>query len=329
VETNEVEMIAIPIKDFISASKLPVDIFVRLVGGRYVQVAKAGEAVSVNRLLNYESKKVDKLYVRKGDYSSYVDQNLTIAGITLTRSDLDNKKKSVFITQVANTVAQEMDDLGLNQETYVHARSITRVAMDLVQTKVPFHNILDALNNSSNDVFAHSIGTSVMSVMIGQTLGWSQQTVLEKLALGGMLHDVGMKDLPPEMITKNIAEMSYEERRDFEIHPFKGVEALKAIGEGLVPEDVLAIVYEHHENAIGQGFPRRLKSLRIHPLARVVGLADVFCDLTIKSPTTKRLRPVGEAMNYLEKTYGQLYPKDLLQALHSCLISGQAIKKAS
>ncbi len=121
--------------------------------------------------------------------------------------------------------------------------------------------------------------------------------------------------------------MTFEERQLFEQHPAKGAEMLKGI-EGL-PDDVIAIVYEHHENAIGQGFPRRLKTIRIHPLARVVGLADIFCDLTIKSPSSRRIRPLSEAYAYIEKTYGQAYPRDLMSALQTTLIPSKPTKKSA
>jgi putative nucleotidyltransferase with HDIG domain len=327
MDTNDGGMIAIPIQDFIASSKLQVDIFVRLQSGRFVQVAKSGEVVSVDRLKNYETKKVDHLYIRKDDYKSYVDTNLEIAGITLTRQDLDGRAKGSFVAQVANAVSQEIEALGVNEETYVHARMISRVAIDLVETKVNFRTILDALNTSSNETFAHSIGVSITSVMLGHALGWTQQTTQEKLALGGLFHDIGMKDLPKELMSKAASEMTHEERQLYELHPAKGVEILKTI-EG-VPEDVLAIVFEHHENAIGHGFPRRLKTLRIHPLARVIGLADLFCELTIKSPSTQELRPIADAFQFIEKTYGQLYPRDMMSALSTTVTGGKGSKKAA
>lgn len=317
MEPNEQEMVAIPIKEFIAASKLPVDIFVRLASGRFVQVAKAGEVVSVERLLHYEKKRVEQLFVRKTDYGAYVDQNLVIAGMSITRTDMSARQKSTFIAQVANSVSLEMETLGFSAETYNHARAISRVTIDFVESKPKFRDLLAVVNEVSNDVFAHSLGTAVMAVILGQTLGWSQQSVLEKLALGGLLHDIGMKELNTDLINKTLADMNFEERREYEQHPQKGMELLKSID--VVPEDVLAIVHEHHENAIGQGFPRRLKNLRIHPLARVVGLADLFCDLTIKSPTSRRLRPVSEAVAYVDKNYGQCYPRDLMAALYECL----------
>jgi putative nucleotidyltransferase with HDIG domain len=320
-----VEMIGIPIQEFISASKLPVDIFIRMVSGRYIQVAKSGDTVDLGRLRNYESKHVDKLYVRKVDYSSYVDQNLVIAGITVTRADLDSRTKANFITQVAVSVNQEMDDLGLTVETYQHAKNITRVAIDLAESKIGFKDLLESLNGSSSEVLAHSLGVSIVSVMIGQQLGWGQAVILEKLALGGLLHDLGLKELPRDLVFKQPEERSFEELREYETHVSRGVEMVRVLG--LVPEDVIAIIQEHHEVANGQGYPRRLKNIRIHPLARVVGIADAFCDIAVKSPTSRRLKPAAEAFRVLEKTNSQLFSKEVLDALRDVLRSDVSLKK--
>lgn len=317
IKPAAVEMVGVPIQEFISASKLQVDIFVQMPSGRYVQVAKAGEAVDIDRLRGYELKKVTQLYVRKRDYANYVDTTLQVAGFTLTRQDLDGREKGSFVAQVANAVSQEIETLGVNKETYAHAKMITRVAIDLVETKINFKSMLEALNKSSNEAFAHSLGVCMTSVMIGQTLGWTQQLTQEKLAIGGLFHDIGMKDFPPELLKKTVEDMTPEERQLYETHPVLGAELLKTI-EG-VPEDVIAIVHEHHENATGQGFPRKLKTLRIHPLARVVGLADLFCDLTIKSRMTVDLLSATDALKFIEMTYSNQYPRDLLSALSNTI----------
>jgi HD-GYP domain-containing protein (c-di-GMP phosphodiesterase class II) len=87
----------------------------------------------------------------------------------------------------------------------------------------------------------------------------------------------------------------------------------------IVPEDVITIVYEHHENASGFGYPRHIKSIRIHPLARVVGIADAFCEITIKGPTAQRVRPVPEAFHYFEKNFSQFYARELMSALRDVI----------
>ncbi|HEX4923150.1 MAG TPA: HD domain-containing phosphohydrolase [Bdellovibrionales bacterium] len=321
---DAVEMVAIPVKEFISASKLTADIFVRL-GDRFVQIARAGDTVAVERLMVYESKKVDYLYVRKSDYSTYVDKNLAIAGVLINRSELDVSRKNGFVTAISHSVLQEMEDLGFTSETFEHARAVTKITVDLIEAKPAFRDLFAALNNCSNETLAHSVAVSMVAVMLGQALGWTQQSVLEKLALGGLLHDIGMKELPPTLLKKPRAEMSFSELREYETHCDRGVKILQSLG--IVPDDVICIVLEHHELAAGQGFPKRLKSVRIHPLARVVGLANYFCELTVKNRNSGRVRTPAEAVAYIEKTASKHYNKELMSALIATF-SPQESKKA-
>ena len=51
-----------------------------------------------------------------------------------------------------------------------------------------------------------------------------------------------------------------------------------------MPSDVIQMVQQHHENCAGTGYPMGFKRNRIHPLARLISLADEFCNLVLKNP---------------------------------------------
>ncbi len=61
--------------------------------------------------------------------------------------------------------------------------------------------------------------------------------------------------------------MTTAEIMQWETHPFRGMQMLQAIG--IVPDDVVSMVYEHHENSIGQGFPQKFREVRLHPLGKI------------------------------------------------------------
>lgn len=317
-DQKQSEMIAIPVKEFISATKLQTDIFVRLISGRFVQIAHAGDSVPLERLTVYETKKVENLYIRKEDYSKYIDKNLSIAGIIVNRNTLDSAKKNALVTATSQAVLKEMEDIGFTSETFAHAKAITKITVDLVEAKSEFRGLFEALNNCSNEALAHSVAVSIVSVMLGQALGWTQQQVLEKLALGGLLHDIGMKELPSELVDKPRAKMTYNELRDYETHCQRGVEILQSVGN--VPDDIICIVLEHHELAGGQGFPKKLKNVRVHPLARVVAMANHFCELTVKNRNTPIVRGPVDAVAYIQKTSGHLYSREMMAALDVAFI---------
>ncbi len=148
---------------------------------------------------------------------------------------------------------------------------------------------------------------------------------LEKLTLGGLLHDIGLRTIPKELLEKSKALMTLEEMQIYETHPFRGMQLLLSLGS--VPDDVISIVYEHHENALGQGYPQRMRDARIHPLARVVGLADFFVSLTIANVNCPEPKSARQALEYIEHVLGLPYNREAFRALKKVVLN-EVIKAA-
>jgi HD-GYP domain-containing protein (c-di-GMP phosphodiesterase class II) len=51
-----------------------------------------------------------------------------------------------------------------------------------------------------------------------------------------------------------------------------------------IPNDVILVAYQHHENWVGFGYPQKLSKSKTHPLARLIHVVDLFCDYAIGSP---------------------------------------------
>jgi len=319
-------MIAIPIQDFIAGTKIPVDVFIRIGKSKYVLLVKAGEELQVERATQYEQKSVDELFVRKEDYNKYLKQSLNIAGIVVAREEIENKKKIAIVGTSINSVFSTFENSGLDPATLEQTRSILSSTIKIVESKRILGELLRALADMSDELLAHSIGVAVISAGMGNAAGYTQSTTLEKLSLGGLFHDIGMRQLPKELVTKPFALMDFEEVQLYESHVVRGQQILQSLG--FIPEDVISIVYEHHENQAGQGYPRRLKSLRIHPLAKFVSLADAFCDLVLKGPNNPSPKNAMEALIYINQHMAPLFAKDALRALDQYLFPRPKSKTA-
>lgn len=315
----------ISIDELVSGSINPVDLYVRISGDKFVQVAKANTTLDISQLKNYQSKAIEYLYVRKSEYGKISQQRIVLAGILIQRKDVSPEKKTFHLGHASNTVFKRMDHIGFDLELYNSAKQVTEAVVTLVDSQSPFSSLLDGLANSSNDLLNHSVAVSVLSTMIGQELGFKKKATLEKLALGGLLHDVGLKCIPSSLAKKAEAEMTNEELQLYETHSYKGAKLLA--GLGVVPDDIISIVYEHHENAIGQGYPQRIRDVKIHPLAKIVGLADQFVELTVEGPNCLKPRSAREAVMFIETTMGLPYNKETFRALKR-LIDKESLEKA-
>lgn len=307
------DLIGIHIQEFHTWSRYPVDVFVHLSDEKYVQIAHAGEEIHIERLSQYEHKQVDVLYVRKSEYERFVNRHIEVAGVIVARDDYETHKKSKALEHVTKMVFNELDHLGFTSAAYHHAKSVSNATITLIEINPDLKQLLEAMKDVSDESLAHSIAVSVVAVSIANSMGWTHRPMLEKLALGAMLHDVGLKQIPKPITQKPLGQMSYEEVQIYETHPMRGMQMLQSLG--VVPDDVLSIVYEHHENNAGHGYPRRLKKLRIHPLAQVVSLANVFCEMILKGINCPHPKKPAEAFLFIQHNLAPLYNKDALKGL--------------
>jgi HD-GYP domain-containing protein (c-di-GMP phosphodiesterase class II) len=106
--------------------------------------------------------------------------------------------------------------------------------------------------------------------------------------MGGLLHDVGKRKIDYNIINKASA-LTREEWEEVKKHPTYGKEVLEEVPA--IPTETRKIVYEHHENFDGTGYPNKLKEDDISPLARIVSIADVFDALTTDRSYHKAVPP--------------------------------------
>jgi putative nucleotidyltransferase with HDIG domain len=311
------DMVAIAADEFVRGTLLPADVFVKLAGGKFVLIARQGTKAELEQMHLSEHLDIAHFYVRKVDFKNCVGQNLTIAGILLSRAELSHEKKAQFLAKTAESVFKELAQVGFTAESLEHAKLISKNVQALVESRPDLGAALELMNGISDDLVRHSMTVAAISIIIAHNVGWKIASTLEKIALGALLHDIGMKELPQDIINKARHEMSYEEQQIYESHPFRGMETLRSMSS--IPDDVLAIVYEHHENSIGQGYPRKIRDYKINPLAKVVALANGFVELTMKHVNNSTPRSPLDALAYIETTLGQPYNKAAFMGLKNGL----------
>lgn len=326
MELTSNDFMPIPIYEFAHGRDIPVDLYIRLGGEKFVMVGKAGQHSNVDQFKNYQDKEVHYLWVRKKEYYKLAHQSIALAGVALSKKDIDDSKKTTLITHAAHSMYRQLEHLGMDLDTYNNAKQVTEAIVGLAETHRSLSELFMSLAKYSDQLMAHCVGVSSISVLIGQAMGYEKKATLEKLALGGLLHDIGMKALPSELLSKPMASMTPDELHLYETHPFKAMQMLQ--GLGIVPDDIVSIVYEHHENSIGMGYPQRIRDVKMHPLAKIVALADAYCDLILPNVNCPVPKNPREALMYIEHTMGTPFNKEAFRALKKIIDGGSAKKVA-
>ncbi|WP_207263214.1 HD domain-containing phosphohydrolase [Desulfovibrio sp. Huiquan2017] len=117
----------------------------------------------------------------------------------------------------------------------------------------------------------HSLNVMTLSLMLGKQLGLSAED-MNILSLGALLHDVGLLLLPGDIAIST--KLSKSGWILFKRHPMIGVQMLSKL-PGIDPQ-VMKIVYQHHEQCDGRGYPKGLKGDAIADMSKIVSIADVY-----------------------------------------------------
>jgi hypothetical protein len=134
---------------------------------------------------------------------------------------------------------------------------------------------------------------------------------LERLALAGLVHNIGLLAVPQSLVTK-AGRLTPEERMLIEQHPELGYQALRKLG---TTYDWLAeVVCQAHERWNGQGYPNKLKGRQINEFAQIIGVVDVFDALVSPRPYRRRFLP-HEAVRELVEVERTAFPREVIKAL--------------
>jgi len=171
--------------------------------------------------------------------------------------------------------------------------------------------VVEALSGpGGSSLITNLINVGILGTKIGIGLGYYGKE-LDRLALAGLVHDIGLFVVPKSLITKT-GRLTQDERALIEQHPELGYQAFRRIGAEY--EWLAQLIRQAHERFNGQGYPRRLKGRQISEMALILGVVDVFDALVSERPYRKRLLP-HEAVKELLVAEQLTFPREILKAL--------------
>lgn len=197
--------------------------------------------------------------------------------------------------------------LALRSPRLAQAAAPAKQTLDLLITVlkrdvVPWKLIWDLLFQDYT-VYTHSVNVAVLAVAFMTFLRLPRHDCLT-LGLAGLLHDVGLTRISPEIINKT-EPLTSEEWELIRKHPCLGFRLLK--GNATLPLGTVRLVLEHHELADGSGYPQGLPLRKQHPLSRYLSLLEAYDGMTLFRPYRPRLTPFA-ALNALREQRGKQGP---------------------
>ena len=168
--------------------------------------------------------------------------------------------------------------------------------------------ILVLSSNAGEKPAAHPLNVAVVSLLMAQQFGMSEQE-MHAIGMAALLHDLGKIDLP-DRVHHNDDRLSSGELSAYRDHVRLGVVHGQRMG---LPQDVLAMIAQHHEHADGSGFPQRLVAERLSIGARLIALVNRFDNLCNPRHAARALTP-HEALSRLFTQHRGKFDATILNA---------------
>lgn len=168
---------------------------------------------------------------------------------------------------------------------------------------------MESIKAYDENTFEHCMNVAVKCVTMGIGLGYNFYR-LKNLAVGSMLHDIGKTGVAYDIINKP-GKLTKEEFDEIKKHPANGYAMLA--NDLSIYASTRQIVYQHHENWDGTGYPRGLKGQDIYELAMVAHICDV-CDALLSKRSYKNAFSTADVIRILKEGNDTMFSPELLDA---------------
>ena len=247
--------------------------------GKFFKKLLSENAIFDNKIKIFIKKnKIKNLFIKTLDYPKYKkDMEIYVKKI-LSDENIDISIKADLLHESVSEIINSLLTQKLNYETFKQAESLIEEKTNLLLNDQTASKAILEVTTYDYYTYTHCVNVSTYAMTFALFLNLSQN-IIKLIGKGGLLHDLGKREIPPEIVNKK-GKLTDQEFEIMKKHPTLGVKLLKELGEN--NKIVLNCVEQHHENLDGSGYPNRLKSKDISIYSQIVKIADIFDALTTK-----------------------------------------------
>ena len=167
--------------------------------------------------------------------------------------------------------------------------------------------IIDMKERPAN-LYEHTIMVTLLSLIVAKKLHLEKEQ-LYNIALGCLLHDIGLRYITVPYENKDLKNMSAADVFELKKHTILGFSALE--NESWIPQVSRKMILAHHERADGNGYPMRQKYKETE--CKIIQVCDTF-DRYISGMECSRIS-IQDVLAKLETGTGVRYDKKVVNKL--------------
>lgn len=283
---------SVKLMDMQGDTKLDFDTFIYLpMNNKYVRISASKEVLGANQLKKLKTHKMNSLFVSEEDMPKFYDYAaaaLKAIGDNsgMSETEKQDRMKDSIRNLMSGFFSDEAAGLESGKKVAEDCRKIVQSYMSSSKVNDVYSKIL-SVSNAEGDSYSHSMNVSAYASLFGMVLGLKN---VEELALAGLLHDIGKTKVPVEILQKDPAQWTKEEREVYQNHPDVSVAMIKE-KKIIVSETVFKMIAQHHERTDGSGYPKGPNCGKIILESQILALANEFDHMMTVVPGRARMTP--------------------------------------
>lgn len=312
------------IKAFRTATRdINFDVYIKLSTTNVAHIFSRTTGIDYKRLALYIQKGIRELYIHPEDeaaYKAFIGK--TAESIFMDSNTPIEKKIATFLNMTEQNMTEIFTQIEVGEQTADSTKKLVKNYVDLMVRSPDTLTVILKLISHGEYLYYHSIAVSIFSMFIAKASGQFNQRMLELVGLGGFLHDIGSTQLPKEIICSP-QELTQDQWREMRSHTRLGLKMVEKTKH--IPDEVRHIIYQHHEEPGGEGYPNGIHNPAIYYPAKIVALADSFSALISTRPF-RPAYPIEQAIKIIQDSTGK-YDRDLVKVLTNVFIKPAAYKR--
>ncbi len=284
---------------------------------KFVRIYPKGDILHTEDIKIFK-KKYHQLYVHESQRDEYLKSLIYVHNVTDTQKTEIIKSSAIIYLDKLFDKDKEFTTEVLSEtilDCKVAVESMVDVIKDYDVSKL--QNLIASLSFHDFYTYDHSINVSMYCIALFKAIKPNAKNEEIVLAgLGGLLHDIGKIKIQTDIINKP-DKLSDSEFDIIKSHPKYGYDLLSENTcvecEGVDFNILKRIVFEHHENYNGTGYPNQLAGENINIYARITAIADFFDAITTKR-TYHEVLSTEDALQVMSKTTGKKLDPNLFDA---------------
>ena len=221
----------------------------------------------------------EKLYYGSAD-GDRVEAYRALTKLPPLPRESDPNIQIVHLTGAASELTRVLFEHPLSPAALEKGRDIAKALVETVSSDPKCVQALGLLARHDDYTYFHSARVAAYALAIALKLSAEDQSHLQEITLGCLLHDIGKSRIDLAVLNKPDS-LTVREWDLIRKHPEFGADM---IADSALPFTSSEIILHHHERMDGTGYPHNLKADELLDEVKIAAFADLFDALTTNRP---------------------------------------------